>query len=64
MVATRPTCFVSCTIFRNRRTAYAIRTPGVFISEWMLPVALSTLNFLPSCEYGRPGMKRTLVIVP
>ncbi len=39
LVATRPTCFVSCTIFRNRRTAYAMRTPGVFISEWMLPLA-------------------------
>jgi hypothetical protein len=32
-----------------------MRTPGVFISEWMLPLALSTLNFLPSCEYGRTG---------
>ena len=38
--------------------------PGVFISEWMMPVAASTLNFFLSCEYGRPGMKRTLVMVP
>ena len=41
-----------------------MRTPGVFISEWMLPVSRSTLNFFESCEYGSPGMKRTLVMVP
>ncbi len=49
-VATRPIWPVSCTIFRKSRAAYAMRTPGVFISEWMLPVSRSTRNLLLSCE--------------
>ena len=48
--AIRPSWPVSCTICRKRRPAYAIWMPGVFISEWMLPVSGSTSNTERFCE--------------
>ena len=41
------------------RTIHRVWIPGVFISEWIVPLLSSTLNTARFWEYGRHGIDRT-----